>query len=372
MISSTPHTVEFGWVGVHVRLSCDSKPLADMVRRLWGLNASLIPGRRTPRRNYVIDLDGSEEPVFRGPGGERFLDHKDPALHAYNLLVSDLLGIVRDHFVFHATSVGKEGRAVVLSGPTTFGKTTLGIHLANLGFDLLADDLTIVERGTGRILPFRRLLRLRPGTRRTLDDDQLERAREATREILGDEWAVDPGRWFGEAPGACSISMVAILRPHTDGEGLRSFPYYEIRVTEGQEAILRDLEGLEGIRSVQESANDPAYVRVEASNTGPLIRWLRENHDSLVYGIKQASGPPEFDGEPRLEPLGPFQAALELCQEMLNRHEGSILADEFRQREVSLVTEVAERLGRAQCFALLPGRLEDTLQLLTERFESAA
>jgi hypothetical protein len=371
MKTAPRRTFDFTWLGIPVRVESDSDELAGLVRHLWSGSGRSHDDRSPEPRSYVVEIGEDRRPRFVGPAGERSLDRRIPAVHAYNLIVTDLLGTVDRHFVFHATAVSREDRALVVSGPSTFGKTTLAVHLAGRGFRLLADDITAVERSSSRVLPFHRPLHLRPGTRETLEDADLDRARAATRVDSNGEWTVDPGDFLGPLADPCPVAMVVVLRPPEEAESVRRFPFYEIRAVEGRESVLADLVSLDGIREVRPNPEDATEVRVEVEHAGNLIRWLQEHQDFLVYGIKEASGRPDFSGKPDLRRIGPFQAGLELCQEMLNRHEGSRLADEFRGRETHLVTEVAEVLKGAACWALVPGRLEDSLQLLTRSFEEA-
>jgi len=61
----------------------------------------------------------------------------------------------------HASVVGRNGRAVALAGPSGAGKSTLAAVLADKGFDVLADDICIVDAANGAdLLPSTPRLRL--------------------------------------------------------------------------------------------------------------------------------------------------------------------------------------------------------------------
>ncbi|WP_375254807.1 HPr kinase/phosphorylase [Yoonia sp.] len=51
----------------------------------------------------------------------------------------------------HATCVAYHGRAVVLTGASGQGKSTLGLQLIALGCDLIADDRTILTVAGGKL-----------------------------------------------------------------------------------------------------------------------------------------------------------------------------------------------------------------------------
>lgn len=367
MRSAAVPRLEFDWFGSRVELASDSRPLTQLVRRLWGWSPPL---ESATTRRYAVELEGAGGPTYEGPGGRLPLDRREPLLHAYNLLVSDLLGCVGNHLALHATTLVRGGAGLLVAGPSTFGKTTLAVHLARRGFALLSDDVTFLDRRSGCAIPFPRALHLRAGTRRTLPEEDLESASRAAEDTSLEDWTLAAGAWLPVAREPASIRTVAILRPRADGAGVRRFPLYDIRVATGHEGLLEQLEALDGVRSAEPVDGAPGRVLVRVERAGALADWLGRHREAVVFAVKMASSVPGFDDRPELKRIGTFQAALELGQEMLNRHPGSRLAEEFEGREAELVMELGEMLRGARCHALLPGRLEETLDLLVRAFES--
>jgi serine kinase of HPr protein (carbohydrate metabolism regulator) len=52
----------------------------------------------------------------------------------------------------HASSVAKDGRAVLITGPSGSGKSDLTLRLLDRGFALVSDDQTIVKKDSSRLL----------------------------------------------------------------------------------------------------------------------------------------------------------------------------------------------------------------------------
>ena len=54
--------------------------------------------------------------------------------------------------MFHASTVARDGRSVMITGPSGSGKSDLALRLLDLGFELVSDDQTIVSRDGERLL----------------------------------------------------------------------------------------------------------------------------------------------------------------------------------------------------------------------------
>ncbi len=358
----------FKWFGALVEVECDRPELARWIRSRWADLPIGAPTRSVRSYRFAIDAPGG--PVLHGPGGVSRLDRAHAALHAYRLFTADLFGAVGSHFLFHASSVCRERRGLLISGPSTFGKTTLAVSLATRGFGLLADDVTAVDCATGEVVPSARPLGMRRATLERLDSEQLRTAARAARDVSAEDWAVDPTEWLGRAPESGRPALVVLLRARSDGRGLRRFPCHELVLAESADAaaVAAELRNLPGVTEVVGRAGDSRYAMVHTQSNAALTAWIDEHDAWIVAAFKRAAEPPDFDGAPRLETIGTFQAAVELCQEMLNRHAGSVLGSRYRGREALLAADVARVLRGTRCLCLSPGRLDETIELVTAEF----
>jgi HprK-related kinase A len=69
----------------------------------------------------------------------------------------------RRHLLLHASSVEKDGRALVMTGESGSGKSTLAAQLGERGWRLMGDEFALLDLVTGAVFPFPRLVSLKNG-----------------------------------------------------------------------------------------------------------------------------------------------------------------------------------------------------------------
>jgi hypothetical protein len=123
----------------------------------------------------------------------------------------------------HAAAVEVNGDAVLLAGPSRFGKTTLAAGFHGAGFRILAEDLCCLRAGPdAAVVPGPAMLRLRRDVADALRLPAVERVGEDEDRIhlaLG-----------GEARGDCApvpIRGIVLLRESTNGLSLERVPAAE-------------------------------------------------------------------------------------------------------------------------------------------------
>lgn len=67
----------------------------------------------------------------------------------------------RRHLLIHASSVEKDGRALVMTGESGSGKSTLAALLGERGWRFMGDEFALIDFVTGAIHPFPRLVSLK-------------------------------------------------------------------------------------------------------------------------------------------------------------------------------------------------------------------
>lgn len=67
----------------------------------------------------------------------------------------------RRHLLLHASSVEKEGKALIMTGLSGSGKSTLSGMLAERGWRFMGDEFALLSLDSGEIIPFPRLISLK-------------------------------------------------------------------------------------------------------------------------------------------------------------------------------------------------------------------
>jgi hypothetical protein len=344
--------------GFELRISGAPARLRRLLLALWGEQGPCPRGRL----KYTFGK-GSTGAILTTPEGPRHLPSSSDTVLLHQLLLDDVFSRIGDAYALHAACVARRGQAILISGPSGFGKTTLAVHLALQGFDFLSDDLVLLHRRTGRVQPVRRGVHLRPGSRALLDPGSRAQARMAARQRGREEWTVDPDRWFGPARNCRGVGTVLLLRPEADLRRVRQMHTYELSFVEGRSRLPASLTRVAGLKAKRRSADGRQWT-LAADDTAAIGAWIDGRPVGLRGWAKVADTSPRFDGPPRAFRIGRFQAAIELAQEMVNRAPGSRLGVVYRGREAELAVDLAASLGNARCHALVPGRLDETLQLI--------
>lgn len=100
-------------------------------------------------------------------GGDFWLPDAAPLPLAQGLLAAEMgmnlqmaLGW-RRHLLLHASSVEKDGRALIMTGLSGSGKSTLSAMLAERGWRFMGDEFALLDLDSGDIVPFPRLISLK-------------------------------------------------------------------------------------------------------------------------------------------------------------------------------------------------------------------
>lgn len=129
-------------------------PLRDGGFRDFHIQVDRVSGQRRwyrPQCNFWLDRHAPFKPL--------------PANHAFPLLEWGMNWCIASHaqhyLMLHAAVLERNGRAVILPGDPGAGKSTLTAALILSGWRLLSDELTLIDRDDGLIVPLARPVSLK-------------------------------------------------------------------------------------------------------------------------------------------------------------------------------------------------------------------
>lgn len=129
-------------------------PLGEGGFRDFHIRVDAVPGLRRwyrPQCNFALDGYTPFKPL--------------PLDHAFPLLEWGMNWCIASHaqhyLMLHAAVLERHGKAVILPGDPGAGKSTLTAALALSGWRLLSDEITLIDRDDGRIVPLARPISLK-------------------------------------------------------------------------------------------------------------------------------------------------------------------------------------------------------------------
>ena len=197
-------------------------------------------------------------------GGDYMLPEAAPLPLRHGLLAAEMamnlqmaLG-ARRHLLLHASTVERDGRAVLMTGISGAGKSTLATLLAAKGWRFMGDEFALLDPATGRVHAFPRLI--------SLKNDAIRAAAAAWPDArTGPLMAATPkGDIRHMVPDARAIAAMDV--PATPA--LLVFPRY------GFAAAVRPVPPAEAfVRMTQASTN---YVALGEAGFGALTRLIAD------------------------------------------------------------------------------------------------
>ena len=301
---------------------------------------------------------------------------KDPDLlegYTYDGVLNAIVSAVRSHFLIHAGVVSHNGQGIILAADSGHGKTTLVLELVRRGTKFLSDEMAALGRADGRVYPFPRSLRVRPGT---LELTGFAEAAAGAPTWLGklllDIEEIQPGSLGEAAP----LTHVIILQdPSAALERTPSGAEREMGILLDRldERLLMAVRRIEGVTAVWPDV-ERGYptLRLRAAHRMSVlsqVEALCQEQGVLVLDIsKRAETHPTFETPARLEAIPRSQAVVELLRRFQGGHKSALLQEEFGGSSTLLFLELATLVSRAQCYRLSVGPLNEMADLICDLY----
>jgi len=323
---------------------------------------------------YVIargGFDGTpcvimDEGIYPVYGSELFYSH------AYMVIFNELRNLFRDFFLIHAGVVSRRKEAIIIAGPSSFGKTTLTLELVKRGFKFLSDEFCAVDRNDGLIYSFPRSLSVRADSLCMVKGMGGEKM--AGTGIHGKEpkkW-MDIEDWQGEVVEAAAAGkFLFFLRGNRSSSARGDERIIDLVLIGEDPELIDELCGVHpGTRFVlSHEGKDCRTYRFVYKQAGGVSRRFEEvcerHPKNLLYYELVSTEAPEFDREPLMEEIPKSLAAFELMRNLVNRSPRGRAVSDFRTSS-ALLMRLGKVVKEMSCYNLFVGRLGRMADLIMD------
>ena len=292
--------------------------------------------------------------------------------YIYEAILCAITSRIRSHILFHGAALVHEGRAIVLSGDTGHGKTTLTLRLMRRGFKFLSDEMAAFSRKNGLVHPFPRALRIRPNSLKLAGFIEVSRRSSATwlHKSIVDVDQILPGGMGEKAP----LSYVILLtdpidaRPNADNDLAGMLQITVERIAGDLIAAIRTCSGVISVGVA--SMDGYPVVSVKAQNRMAVLDSIEElcrKRRILILDIKKRhDSRPAFDKSAALAPVTGSEAVIELLRRFQGTHRSRLVQAKYGGSSMKLFLDVADFVKDAQCYRLHVGALEEMADLICD------
>lgn len=369
--SGAAHRAAYLILGQRVHLAGNDRMLIDRFDVLY--EAFRTDPTPAPDREILYHLAPPGEP-YRWLVWSDGQAHEvtDPVLAQFPAVVFAryVLQALTSHYLVHSGCVSREGRAVVISGASGLGKSTLTAHLAAAGWDLLSDEFAPIRRRSRVVDPYPLRVGLRPGPGRDTVRGQpfipLQFRSEDKQLVTVAQLA------GGRQAAAAEVVAVIFLTTELTAEvatARRHRGVVRCWFTGWPDPLGPDLTRRFGVGV--EGAGQEGELWWADLSMGDLTERLEDfracarDHGVVLALVEYEDfGEKNYDAPPQCLRLPASAGVVELVKRMPGLARNAMINGLFGGKSAGLLLELAATLGGLRFYKLTPGRLADELQLV--------
>lgn len=351
-----------------VQLTCDDPAYLKMFlhtyHRFRAQGQATRPAQAVKIAIYTSAANGWGRPMLLIDGMAWPL--ADPArlqAYVYELILFELAARVRSHMLIHAAALVHRDRGLIIVGDSQHGKTTLALALLRRGFRFLSDELAALARHDGRVYPFPRRLRIRPGMLELAGYD-LPAATLAPRwldKLVLDAEEIEPAALALPAP---LTDIIVLHDPARREQPDPASDRLEVTLDRIDAGLLESVRVLGGDAAVTvQSTGDYPTLQIAVPQPTSLLPALEQACHArgiLMLDVrKRAEGAPRFTGPARLEPISASAAVMHLLAGFHGSHRSAILRQDCCGQATRLYLELARLVTPVRAHRLYTGPLDD-------------
>lgn len=307
-------------------------------------------------RIEVSEADAAGMCLCRVDGEERRLPASQVLCLYQHVLLNGLLARSERFLVWHGAAWTFGGGATVVLGASCLGKTTLALAAQQQGAVLFSDEIAAVERSSGLVFPFPRAVLARRGsaTLAGLEPSQQRVCFEEEKEV----YPVRP------TPPASLFKMVHMAWP-LDGDYSGPNAVVEWELSGSAEHWQAALGAVRPDIRYRPHPDGGGWWRLESDEplSVPVLEEVLRSCGMVLRGYHRgARRRPDYVAPPQIKGATATEMTRAVLSSLIN---GRTLVDTLGAAQV--LTEVRSLLQGVEASFCVPGRLDETLQVLGVR-----
>lgn len=291
---------------------------------------------------------------------------------AHGIILRNTLEQIRSHLLFHAATLSRRGKGIILAADSGCGKTTLTLALVRQGFKFLSDEVAALSLKDGKLTPYPRCLLLRMGTLQIFQQ-------------LG--WKLPPHHIAHQSDNRIAIhfspallgdtcqphNLIIIERPDKADDRI-----CKLTLDSLPDRLLADLQtivahknaniDIQPIENKQCLIKDYQYFPVLKAKEAHInkIHQTCEQHGVLVLDVEEAAvAQIYYDKAPQLQEISKLTAVLSLLKSFLGGYRSALIQENYQGSVAGLVEPLVKILEPVKCYKLTPGKLDDTVEIIS-------
>lgn len=364
------HTCSFCFLNVTVSVSTDTPLVLETFKGMYqrflsadiavpDITCWIFAKNGNGSDPYVI-INKEKQTLFEG---DLFISH------AHMMFFKSVVEHITDYLLMHAGVVSKNGRGFILSGPSSFGKTTLILELVSRGYKFLSDEFCAADLSDFMIEPFPRSLGLRKNSP-FLSRMDSNRCMELKNIGRGTKMLVQCDDIFKKSIGGkCRADTLIILKRSLAQESEGGRRHIDLALFSRNQALLEELLGQQGVELFDTFIESDYIVYrfsldPEQKSVTSFKNVCKRYENEIFYQEQIQTENPDFDAEPVLKPIKKSDAALEMLKNLRNRSPDSMLFEKFCRKNTGLMLKVGEFVRDVNCYEMKIGRLEKMAEII--------
>ena len=318
-----------------------------------GLDCYIIKGQ-THKNNSSVILNNELYPIA---------DSDSLSFYSDVLIFRALYKYIDDYFILHAGVISRDGKEFIITGPSSFRKTTLVMELVSRGYKFLSDEYCSIRLNDYIVEPFPRSVGVKKGSPfySALDRKHCFYHKNDKKLSVGCD------NIYPDCIGQpCKPYCLIILKSSLNNRSLKNKQIFILALVKDDRELIDKICDDKSIKLLDKSLDDNfifyRFSLAPDSSAAKTIQDLSVGHEDNILSQSVILGDrPDFNSSPNIKAMSKFDASLEVLKNLLNRSQEGKLYKKFKKQNSLMLHSMIGFINNLDCYELEPGTLKKRL-----------